>query len=329
VSLVAAADGGNSKTELVLAATDGTVLSRVVGAGTRPLADGLAATVDGLVSLLHRAFERAGRPVELPLAAAAFSLANVDLPDEHAAMHAAITARGITGALDVENDTLAVLRAGSPEGWGIGIVCGAGVNAVGRTRAGRLEPFLGLGGITGDWGGGWALATAAIGAAVRAGDGRGPATLLRELVEAEFGAPAEDVAVASHREEIPGRRLMTFAPVVLAAAARGDEVAVGIVGRLSAEVVDYVRALVGRLGEPTDGLPVVLGGGVLQTANPVLMAQIGAGVAEVAPGAVLTVLDVPPVAGALASALELAGAGRAAIERARTALRPVPTPART
>jgi hypothetical protein len=62
---------------------------------------------------------------------------------------------------------------------------------------------------------------------------------------------------------------------------------------------------------------VVLGGRVLQARDPLLMERIAAGVRAVAPAGRLRVLDVPPVAGALASALELAGAGPDEITRAR------------
>lgn len=327
-ALVVAADGGNSKTDLVLADLDGAVLARVVGPGTQPLDNGLDATVDGLVELTHRALARAGRPPDARLAVGAFYLANVDLPDEQHAMTEALTARRLVDRLDVENDTLAVLRAGSTSGWGIGVVSGAGINAVGRTRHGRIERFLGLGSISGDWGGGWGVAVAGIGAAVRAGDGRGPATDLRRLVRETFGDEAEQIAVAVHRREIPEPLVFAFAPVVFAAATAGDEVAAALVRRLGDEVVSYVEALARRMGLGLDPVEVVLGGGALQADNPVLTGWIRNRTADLVPGAVVTVLDLPPVAGALAAALEVAGADEPTA-RARSALRGVPTAAPT
>lgn len=65
---------------------------------------------------------------------------------------------------------------------------------------------------------------------------------------------------------------------------------------------------------------VVLGGGTLQSGNEILLCRIGSRLREYAPGVTLRVLDVPPVAGALAAALELAGACAAAHCRARGAL---------
>jgi hypothetical protein len=64
---------------------------------------------------------------------------------------------------------------------------------------------------------------------------------------------------------------------------------------------------------------IVLGGGVLQAAQAVLMTRVAAGIASAAPAGRLLVLDVAPVAGALVSALEIAGAGAVERVRARSA----------
>jgi N-acetylglucosamine kinase-like BadF-type ATPase len=316
-SLVVAADGGNSKTDLVLATLDGDVLARVTGAGTRPHRDGVGGTADALAALLRDAREEGGVASDEPVAAGTFYLANVDVPDEEAAMHAALRERGVASRLEVSNDTVAVLRAGSPHGWGIAVVCGAGINAIGRHPDGRLERFLGIGPWSGDWGGGDGIVVAAVGAAVRAGDGRGPATSLSARVVASFGMPVDEVAFAAHHGRIAESDLLRFAPVVFEEAQAGDEVARRIVQRLGDEVVSFAAALVHRMGLADSDPDVVLGGRVLQAGDALLTERVASGVRAVVPAARLHVLDVPPVAGALASALELAGAGPGGIERAR------------
>lgn len=321
---VVAADGGNTKTDLVVAAVDGTVLARVWGPGTRPSITGLDVTVADLVELTRRGIEAAGLPAERRPLIGSYYLANVDFADEEAAMFAALTSAGIADQLEIRNDTLAVLRAGSPSGWGIAIVGGAGINALGMHPDGRQERFLGIGDYSGDWGGGHALATAALGAAVRAGDGRGPATSLTDRLVAWFGAADRDnvdaIAIAADRGEIGLGAMLSFAPEVFAAAVEGDAVAVGIVARFGDEVLDFIRALIVRLDVADREVDVVLGGGTLQARNPVLMGRIGTGLTDLAPKAVLHVLDVPPVVGPLVGALELAGATPDAIARARSAV---------
>ena len=96
--------------------------------------------------------------------------------------------------------------------------------------SGRTAGFLALGDYTGDSGGGIGLGVAALGAAVRARDGRGPATLLATSVPAHFGLRRpEQVAVAVHTGAISYDRLHVLAPVLFGAAADGDAVATGLV----------------------------------------------------------------------------------------------------
>jgi hypothetical protein len=72
----------------------------------------------------------------------------------------------------------------------------------------------------------------------------------------------------------------------------------------------------------TDGDPdVVHGGSVLQAEDSIVMDRVHAGLAEVAPDARIRVLDVAPVAGALAAALELAGSRPDQVATARDELR--------
>lgn len=314
------ADGGNSKTALVLATTEGAILSRVTGAGTRPHRNGMEATADGLAELTRAAVAEAGLPVGTEIEVGSYYLANVDFPDEEEAMFAALTARRAVRRLEVRNDTLAVLKAGSRRGWGIGVVSGAGINAAGVYPDGGEERFLGIGPESGDWGGGHGIAVGALGAAVRALDGRGPATVLTSLVESTFGADPSSVAIAVHRGEISERQVLGFAPLVFDAAEAGDEAAAALVRRQADEVLAFIEALVHRMDLLDTDVDVVLGGGTLQAEHPLLMRRVTERLAEFAPEAVLSVLRVPPVAGALASALALAGSSPDVLERARAAL---------
>jgi N-acetylglucosamine kinase-like BadF-type ATPase len=321
MAYVIGADGGNSKTDLVLATDSGEVLARVTGAGTRPHVNGLPATVSGLAALARSAVAVAGLPDDTAIEVSSFYLANVDFADEEETMYAALTELRVADRVEVRNDTLAVLKAGSVRGWGVAVVAGAGINAVGVYPDGRQERFLGIGEMSGDWGGGYGVAVAALGAAVRAGDGRGEATALQELVVSTFGAEVESVAIAANRGEITHRQLFDFAPAVFQAATAGDTVAAAIVHRMADEVVSFVGALLRRMELTGSDPDVVLGGGTLQSRNALLLRRIEARVAAIAPKARLAVLDLPPVAGALASALTLAGAETAAVEKARAALR--------
>ena len=111
-------------------------------------------------------------------------LAGADLPAEVDALTSAIKAHEWTPTLRVDDDTLALLRTGTDLPDAVAVVCGAGINCVGRAADGRMARFPSLGDISGDWGGGGHLASLALWHAIRGEDGRGPATALTPAVAA-------------------------------------------------------------------------------------------------------------------------------------------------
>ncbi|MEP7022269.1 MAG: BadF/BadG/BcrA/BcrD ATPase family protein, partial [Actinomycetota bacterium] len=219
------------------------------------------------------------------------------------------------------NDTFAVLRAGLDDvgqPWGVAVTCGAGINCVGVDAAGRTATFLALGVITGDWGGGSGLGRAALWHGMRAGDGRGPATTLASAVASHFGLPTvRDVAIAIHLGAISEYELVALAAAVLAAADAADGVAVRLVHRQAEEICLMALAAMRRLELTGLATPVVLGGGLMMARNPLLSAQIAAGIAAGAPRATVCTVDVPPVVGAALLGLDHAGAPPDAEHRLR------------
>jgi N-acetylglucosamine kinase-like BadF-type ATPase len=297
--LVLGVDGGNSKTDAVLADATGRVVASVRGPGSSPDTLGLEGTVrllDGLIGEVRAHATAAGyRP---DIGYATFFLAGLDNEAEEEAAREAFRAAGWARELHAANDTLAVLHAG--RGSGIALVCGAGINAIGVTRDGRRAGYPALGDLTGDWGGGVDVGREALRAAVRAGDRRGPATTLTRRVPETLEYPtAEDVAFAIFHRRARPAILHALAPVVFAECTAGDEVSTAIVDRLARELSDMALGLVRRLAMAGTDFDVVLGGGILQARHPRLLAGLERGIRAEAPGAVLVPLEVPPVAGAI------------------------------
>ena len=312
---VLAVDGGNSKTDLALVGSDGSLLALVRGPLSSPQHLGVQGCLDVLDRLLTEAIGEHDRRVA---DVATLLLAGVDFPAEEQAVREAVEARGWARRVNVGNDTFAVLRAGTERGWGVAITCGAGINCVGVSPDGRHARFPALGEITGDWGGGYDLGLAAVFAAARSEDGRGPRTSLEHAVPAHFGLEApSQLAEAIHFGQIAQRRVIELAPVVLAEAA-DDAVAAEIVQRLAAEVVALARVALKRLGLTNDAAEVLLGGGVLQDADGDLLAAIDRGLRESAPNVTVRPTASAAIVGAALLGLDELDAGPDAQRRLRT-----------
>jgi N-acetylglucosamine kinase-like BadF-type ATPase len=326
---VLAVDGGNSKTDVALVAADGTLLGSARGpgvVGTMQLTD----TLGVLGSAARLAWKQAGLSAEEPGGRIARHLsacvANADLPEEEEQLAEAVRAEGWSDTVEVANDTFAVLRAGLDDvgpHWGVGVTCGAGINCVGVAPDGRVSRFLSFGPLSGDWGGGHTLGTQAVFSAIRAEDGRGPETALREAVAAYFGTSSMwDAAIGFHTGALTWEALLGLVPVLFEAAEAGDAVAMDLIRRQAGEVCLMALSAMRRLGLADQPVPVVLGGGVLAARDPLLTAEITKRLAQDAPLAEPRIVDVAPVVGAALLGLDRLGAPRAAHARLRDAYRP-------
>jgi N-acetylglucosamine kinase-like BadF-type ATPase len=307
--LVLAVDGGNSKTDVALATADGEVIAQAQSGPFTPQTSGVGAALDVVAKAVGELRTALALPEDAPLARhlSAF-LAGADLPQEEQALAEAFAERGWTESIEVGNDTFAVLRAGASRPWGVAVVCGAGINCVGIAPDGRRARYPALGELTGDWGGGGGLGRTTMFAAVRGEDGRGPRTALTAAVAEHFGTEtAVDAALGFHLGTFAEERLHELSPVLLRVATAGDAEALAYVERQAQEVVVWARAAMERLDLLGRETELVLGGGVLRAAEPVLMERIAAFAAELTPAAQLVVPRRRPIHGAVLLGLDRLG----------------------
>jgi N-acetylglucosamine kinase-like BadF-type ATPase len=323
---VVAVDGGNSKTDAVVCDTTGSVLGSARGGPGCHQMVGLDAAVATIEATVDAAVAEAALPPlsEAPVPVAVYCLAGLDLPIDHQRLRAALGAPGRSDRVVLHNDTMAVMRAGASTGFGIGVVCGAGLNCAGLGPDGATVRFPALGEPSGDFaqGGSW-LGTRGLGLALRAGDGRGRPTVLRDTVAGHFGCSSpEEVLERFYEGQLGYERLSELAEVVLEAAAGGDRAAREAVDVLADEVVAMTGAAATRLRLTDAPVEVVLGGGLFQTSDQGFHRRVRDGVAAVAPHVRFKTLSGPPVLGAALLGLDSLGVEPAAERRLRAALGP-------
>jgi N-acetylglucosamine kinase-like BadF-type ATPase len=307
--LVLAVDGGNSKTDVALATADGEVLAQAQSGPFTPQITGVPHAIETAAKAVGEIRARLGLPEDAPLARhlSAF-VAGADLPQEEVALAEAFAARGWTETVEVGNDTFAVLRAGASRPWGVAVVCGAGTNCAGIAPDGRRARYPAIGQLTGDWGGGHALGAFAMYAAVRGEDGRGAPTALTAAVAEHFGSEtALDAALGFHLGTFADERIHELSPLLLRVATAGDAVALEYVDQQAREIVGWARTTLGRLDLLDRETEVVLGGGVLRAAVPVLMDRIAELARREIPAAVLVVPTRRPIHGSVLLGLDRLG----------------------
>ncbi|WP_318216058.1 N-acetylglucosamine kinase [Streptomyces sp. SCL15-6] len=160
---------------------------------------------------------------------------------------------------------------------GVVLAIGTGSVAVGIGADGVFARVDGWGPWLGDEGSGAWIGAAGLRAALRAHDGRGPATALLDAAVERFGAP-DRLPVAVDRDGNPARTTASFSPEVARAAAAGDDVAAGIVRRAAAALGETVLTAARRTGG-ADALPVALTGG-LTGLGAVLLGPLRASLAD-------------------------------------------------
>lgn len=322
-------DSGNTKTAAVCATADGRMVAsrRVRASNYQSIGEDLAQArmLEAVLPLADAA--AAGG---LTIAGFGFGLTGLDRPRDHAVLDrvtlrlmAAVAARAPCTAAPVRvlvNDACLVLRAGTDDGVGVAVSSGTGGNCVGRGRDGTRVQIGGLCFELGDGGGASDIAVAGLRAAGRARDGRGPATIVGDLVVAALGlSDLTDVmdfnipgvrAEAGDDADPPSVALL--APLVFEAARRGDEVARAILVEVGRDLGLSARVAARRLFAPGEAFPLVLGGSVL-AGNPdsPFAAAIVDEVHAHFPAAVPAFQDAPPVAGAVLLALDALAEGPA------------------
>ncbi|MGH7445112.1 MAG: N-acetylglucosamine kinase, partial [Longimicrobiales bacterium] len=224
-----------------------------------------AACVGRLAALARRALTQADAypPVDVLCCA----LAGAGRAELREAVRAELAREQIARSVVVITDAEAALADAFDDAPGILLIAGTGSIAWGRGEDGRLERCGGWGALLGDEGSGYAIGLAGLRASVRAEDGRAPATQLRaELLRTlELRETSELIGWVAHASKAA---VAALAPVVLQAAAAGDDVACTLRDEAASALVAHVTVLRERLGPWRGAADVAFAGGLIRPGRP-------------------------------------------------------------
>jgi N-acetylglucosamine kinase len=289
-------DGGASKTAAIVTAPDG-----------HPLGEGTAGPSNHLRVGIEIAARNVERAVNKALVAADVAsreivwaycgIAGADHPAHRQEVVDSLSVFFPRGNFTVDNDARIALTGAIGFGRGVVVIAGTGSVAFGRNESGAEARAGGWGPIMGDEGSGFGIARAGLAAMVRAYDGRGPATMLTDLLLEQNQMRPDDLtrwvyAPTTHTDDIAA-----YGKLVIDAAQSGDEVARTILDDAGRQLAACVVAVAKRLEIAGDEFPVAYVGGAFH-AGDLLLRPMREVILGAAPHAVIAPPAKTPVEGA-------------------------------
>jgi N-acetylglucosamine kinase-like BadF-type ATPase len=299
-------DAGGTKSEGVLASTDGRILFRNrLGCGNYQAA-GINAAEETL-SILLKSLEDKASESGHEILASGYGISGYDRKKDMDIIEEMICRIDPLRLKFIANDTFLILRAGTPDGVGVAVVSGTGPNTVGRNALHEEYRVGGLSSELGDFGGGMDIAREAIKCARRGKDGRGNSTILEHMIVKKFSLnEIEDVMdwfIGLSSENID---ISEITRLVFEAAKKGDAVARNILIKAGKELGLCARLTAGKLFSTDQHVTLVLGGSVLQKGEDSLMRDtLIQDFRKEYQDAEAVLLSCPPVAGAVLHAVDI------------------------
>ena len=266
--LLLGVDGGGTSTTAWLADSEGRVLGRGSAGPSNIKAVGADAARSSLDGSIRLAFADSGLepgPVEV----SCLGLAGFDRLEDKRWLENWASGTNWGRRLVLVNDGDLVVAAGTPEGWGVGVISGTGSIAVGRTRDGRSARSGGWGYLLGDEGSAYAVVLAALRLVARRADGRQPPDLDRpgsltfRICEAlGIDSPSELVS-AIYREGFDRSRIAALAPAVVSAADDDPSISTLILEPAGRDLAEMVAAVARQLQMESGRLPLAMAGSFL------------------------------------------------------------------
>lgn len=305
--LVLGLDGGGTSTRAVLANVRGEILG-VGQAGSSNYDDtGVEETQTNIKLAVDKAWQKSGHSPH-PISAMFLGLAGVVSDLDRAVIGKIVSSLNLCdiSQVGIDHDLRIALAGGLALKPGIVLIAGTGSSCYGRTSEGNTCRVGGWGHLLDDGGSSYFLGLEALRAIIRSTDGRLGATVLVEQIISTLGL--KDILEIMHRVYFPQMnktKIASLAPLVLAAATSGDQVALRIVEAGQNELTSLVEIACQRLDQkPSETLLTVIGG--LAQSGTYFKSGLYNALQARLPGIQIREPVLPPVLGAVMLAIQLA-----------------------
>jgi N-acetylglucosamine kinase-like BadF-type ATPase len=276
-SLLLGVDGGGTSTVALLGSREGHVVGRGVAGPSNAKAVGAAAARQALEASMAAAFADAGLGAR-PVAVACLGLAGFGRDEDQQVLAGWADQGRWAERLILVNDGDLVVAAGTPGGWGVGVIAGTGSIAVARAPDGRIARAGGWGHLIGDEGSAYALVLAALRRVARRADRREvPATepdpLTVHLCRALGINGTGQLVPALYAPGFDRSKIASLAPAVLAAAAEDPSIGEELLRPAGSDLAEIASAAARTLGWDSGSLPLALAGGLLLS-SPIIVRSL-------------------------------------------------------
>ena len=242
-------DAGGTRTRFALVQEDGSVIGYAEGGCSSFVELGIDDAGKVLNAIWQSAWASAGRP-PCHLDGLFIGSGSILHSDDVNTNRGLAVAAGFTNTDCVwaENDAWNALAGGLSGRPGILLIAGTGSACLGRNAEGQTWRAGGWGHLLDDVGSAYYLGQAAMVAATRAADGRGPVTSLTTLVCEKLGLQdLKQIYHKLHHDGVPRSDVAALAPFVIRLAEAGDAVSLALVNAGTQGLAEMVTTVARQL----------------------------------------------------------------------------------
>ena len=302
-NLYLGADGGGTKTHIVLINERGANVGEGFSGASNPLRVGIENAVKNITNAVNNACDQANL-ARSDIVSATLGLAGVRRADIKRTVAESFRRFSSAEKIEVVTDAEIALYGTTSGRAGLVVIAGTGSICLGRNAAGEKFTAGGWGPLAGDEGGGAGIARRALQAIAKASDGRGEPTELSRVASEYFRtAKSEDLIVAIYSPQTDNAKIAGFARFVIETAQKGDEIAVEILREAGGELGISARAVIKNLSLQKTKFPIGCVGSIFK-AGELLTEPMLETIRQIAPKAFLTEPKLAPANAAAQLAFE-------------------------